>query len=99
MLKLMRNKYIVVLIVSIVFIIFWIYKPIETTRITVGTIESKESKGGNHFINIIYADQTRTDKIKVPLTTWNLIKADIEYFFVYKFNLIRKPYLVDIREH
>ncbi|OMG00427.1 hypothetical protein [Paenibacillus sp. FSL R7-0337] len=93
----MNQRKIVNLTVIILIICIFYYFFVSGGTAAVGRIEKKVEKNNHLYIKVKLENGT-LENIKVPSIVWPFLKEKESYFMAYKYNLLRKPYLVKIKE-
>ncbi|MFD2411985.1 hypothetical protein [Paenibacillus rhizoplanae] len=90
-----RKKIIFILIIIIIPIIYYFF--VFTSTASFGRIEKKVSMDNHFYIEVKFEDGSLRD-INVPEIVWPFLKEKRTYFMDYRYNFLRKYYLVKIKE-
>ncbi|MEK3901697.1 hypothetical protein [Paenibacillus sp. FSL R7-0179] len=82
--------------VIILMICTFYYFFVSASTFAYGRIEKKVENNNRLHIEVRFKDG-RLENIKVPSIVWPFLKEKESYFIDYKYNLLRKPYLVKIK--
>lgn len=93
----MNQRKIVNLTVIILIICTFYYFFVSANTFAYGRIEKKVENNNRLHIEVRFEDGT-LENIKVPSIVWPFLKEKESYFMDYRYNLLRKPYLVKIKK-
>lgn len=91
----MTKRKFVNLTVIILIICTFYYFFVSGGTAAVGRIEKKVEKNNHLYIEVRLENGT-LENINVPSIVWPFLKEKETYFMAYRYNLMRKPYLVKI---
>ncbi|MGE7614755.1 hypothetical protein [Paenibacillus sp. NPDC101420] len=92
----MKKKHLIISVTLILVALLIYYYFLSASTASFGKIERKVSIDNHFYIEVKFEDGTLRN-ISVPSIVWPFLEEEKTYFMDYRFNLLRKPYLVKIK--